>query len=135
MTRATNAGSALSAISYVPASRKAPVDVGLILRLKDRGLGVQNIALQTGFSMEDVRKALNPAANDDRPSAPKAIARAERPATGGTPPRVLTERDHSVLAKVENGQISQATAGRLLNCTSKTVRRLLDRRADERVVA
>jgi hypothetical protein len=131
MTRATNAGGSLSSAGYVPASRRAPVDPGLILRMKDRGLGAQNIALQTGYSMEDVRRVLAPATVSN-PATPKArpAPTPARPTTGGTPPRELTERDHFILAMVEKGEVSQYAAARLLNCTAKTVRRYLDRRAD-----
>lgn len=136
MTRATNAGGSLSSTGKVPASRRAPVDAGLILRLKERGLGVQNIALQTGFSMEDVRRVLAPtSANDPAPPVSRPAPKPERPVTGGTPPRELTEHDHFVLAMVEKGEVSQYAAAALLNCTAKTVRRYLDRRADDRAAA
>lgn len=71
MGRASNAGGSLAATSFVVSGR-APVDAGIVLRLRAKGLGVQNISLQTGYSMEDVRRILAPTgANDnvvtDRP--------------------------------------------------------------------
>lgn len=132
MTRATNAGGSLSSMGYAPKSRRAPVDAGLILRMRERGLGAQNIALQTGFSMEDVRRVLSPApANDAAPIAARPAPEVERPATSGAAPRVLTENDHRTLALVEKGEITQAAASAIMNCSTKTVRRYLDLRADE----
>lgn len=136
MTRATNAGGSLSSAGYVPASRRAPVDPGLILRMKDRGLGAQNIALQTGYSMEDVRRVLSPVtANDPKSATAPRLAPAPRLVKSGTAPRELTESDHFVLELVEKGEVSQNAAARLLGCTPKTVRRYLERRADDRVAA
>lgn len=136
MSRATNAGGSLSSMGKAPASRRPSVDAGLILRLKERGLGVQNIALQTGFSMEDVRRVLVPKASNDAAPAPAPIIRAEpKPSAAGAKPRDLTEHDHFVLSMVEAGEVSQYAAAALMNCTSKSVRRHLDRRADERLKA
>lgn len=140
MTRATNAGGSLSSTGKVPASRRAPVDAALIHRMKARGLGVQHIAQQTGFSMEDVRRVLAPAPANDAQPAPTPVP-APRPAVAprlikpGTPPRVLTEHDNFILDMVEKGEISQYAAAALMNCTSKSVRRYLDRRADDRAAA
>lgn len=56
----------MKTLTFATARRCKP-DHGLILRLKERGIGVQNIAQMTGFSMEDVRRVLTPApANDDK---------------------------------------------------------------------
>ncbi|MNC53398.1 hypothetical protein D3C75_1028040 [compost metagenome] len=131
MTRATNAGGSLSSTGKVPASRRAPVDAGLILRLKGRGLGVQNIALQTGFSMEDVRRVLAPApANDPAPVAVHPSAEPERRSNSGAQPRALTENNKRTLALVEQGQITQALAAQIMNCSTKFIRRHLELRAD-----
>lgn len=138
MTRATNAGGSLSSTGKVPASRRAPVDAALIHRMKARGLSAQHIAQQTGFSMEDVRRVLAPVpANDAAPAPAPALkpAPAPRLAKSGTPPRVLTERDNFILDMVEKGEVSQYAAAALMNCTSKSVRRYLDRRADDREAA
>ncbi|WP_436357322.1 hypothetical protein [Brevundimonas sp. CEF1] len=130
MTRATNAGGSLSSTGKVPASRRAPVDAALIHRMKAKGLGVQHIAQQTGFSMEDVRRALSPApANDSASVAPPARQPERRP-TSGAQPRTLTDNDRRTLALVEQGQITQALASEIMNCSTKTVRRYLEARAD-----
>ena len=138
MTRATNAGGSLSSMGYAPKSRRPVVDAALIHRMKAKGLGVQHIAQQTGFSMEDVRRVLSPAPANDVSPAPSPAPRSSptpRMVKPGTPPRVLTERDNFILDMVEKGEISQYAAAALMNCTSKSVRRYLDRRADEREAA
>ena len=131
MSRATNAGGSLSSMGKAPASRRPSVDASLIHRLKDRGLGVQNIALQTGFSMEDVRRVLAPApANDPAPVAVHPVAQPERRPTSGALPRALTENDQRTLALVEQGQITQALAAQIMNCSTKFIRRHLELRAE-----
>ncbi|MNH49264.1 hypothetical protein D3C73_08350 [compost metagenome] len=132
MTRATNAGGSLSSMGHAPKSRRRIVDAALIHRMKKHGLGVQHIAQQTGFSMEDVRRVLAPApANDAAPAAAQPIAQPERRATSGAAPRELSAADHRTLALVEKGEITQAAASAIMNCSTKTVRRCLERRADE----
>ncbi|MNQ78499.1 hypothetical protein D3C85_934120 [compost metagenome] len=132
MTRATNAGGSLSSMGHAPKSRRPIVDAALIHRMKKRGLGVQHIAQQTGFSMEDVRRVLAPApANDAAPAAAQPIAQPERRPTSGAAPRELSAADHRTLALVEKGEITQAAASAIMNCSTKTVRRCLERRADE----
>lgn len=135
MTRATNAGGSLSSASYVSSLRRAPADPRQIFLLRAKGLGVQNIALQTGASMEDVRKILASDAAELILPTPRRAAPPKRATTGGTPPRTLTERDHFILEMVEKGDVSQYAAAALLNCTAKSIRRYLDRRADDRAAA
>lgn len=131
MTRATNAGGSLSSLGYAPRSRRPVVDAALIHRMKKRGLGVQHIAQQTGFSMEDVRRVLAPApANDPAPVSSRPLHEPERRSTGGAQPRALTDNDRRTLALVEQGQITQALASEIMNCSTKTVRRYLEMRAD-----
>lgn len=131
MTRATNAGGSLSSLGYAPKSRRPVVDAALIHRMRARGLGVQNIAQQTGFSMEDVRRVLAPApANDAAPVAVQPVLQPQRRSVSGAAPRELSEADHRTLALVETGVISQAAASAIMNCSTKTVRRYLEMRAD-----
>jgi predicted DNA-binding protein (UPF0251 family) len=121
MTRATNAGGSLSSMGHAPKSRRPIVDAALIHRMKAKGLGAQHIAQQTGFSMEDVRRVLAPApANDAAPAAVPPTLQPERRPTSG-----------AALALVEKGEITQAAASAIMNCSTKTVRRCLERRADE----
>jgi len=130
MSRATNAGGSLSSMGHAPKSRRPIVDAALIHRMKARGLGVQHIAQQTGFSMEDVRRVLTPAPANDR-VAPLAIVQRPVPKpVSGAQPRELTENDRRTLALVEQGQITQALASEIMNCSTKTVRRYLEMRAD-----
>ncbi|MBB4797993.1 putative DNA-binding protein (UPF0251 family) [Brevundimonas bullata] len=132
MTRATNAGGSLSSMGHAPKSRRPIVDAPLIHRMKAKGLGAQHIAQQTGFSMEDVRRVLAPApANDATPAAVPPTVQPERRPASGAAPRELTEADHRTLALVEKGEITQAAASAIMNCSTKTVRRCLERRADE----
>ncbi|WP_312144194.1 hypothetical protein [Brevundimonas sp.] len=133
MSRATNAGGSLSSMGHAPKSRRPIVDAALIHRMKAKGLGVQHIAQQTGFSMEDVRRVLTPAPANDR-AAPLAIVR--RPVlkpVSGAQPRALSDSDRRTLALVEKGEITQVLAATIMNCSTKTVRRYLEQRADEAV--
>ncbi len=131
MSRATNAGGSLSSMGHAPKSRRPIVDAALIHRMKAKGLGAQHIAQQTGFSMEDVRRVLAPAPANDAAPVAAPIAQSERRPTSGAAPRELSEADHRTLALVEKGEITQAAASAIMNCSTKTVRRCLERRADE----
>ena len=131
MTRATNAGGSLSSLGYAPRSRRPIIDAALVHRMKARGLGAQHIAQQTGFCMEDVRRVLAPApANDPAPISTHSLGEPERRSKSGAQPRELTENDRRTLALVEQGQITQALATKIMNCSTKTVRRYLEMRAD-----
>lgn len=131
MSRATNAGGSLSSMGHAPKSRRPIVDAALIHRMKAKGLGAQHIAQQTGFSMEDVRRVLAPAPANDAAPVAAPIAQSERRPTSGAAPRELSEADHRTLALVEKGEITQAAASAIMNCSTKTVRRCTERRADE----
>lgn len=131
MSRATNAGGSLATMGHAPKSRRPIVDAALIHRMKAKGLGAQHIAQQTGFSMEDVRRVLAPApANDPAPFAVRPSAEPERRSNSGAQPRALTENDKRTLALVEQGQITQALAAQIMNCSTKFIRRHLELRAD-----
>lgn len=132
MSRATNAGGSLSTMGHAPRSRRPIVDAALIHRMKAKGLSAQHIAQQTGFSMEDVRRVLAPAPANDQPAvAPVNIAPPPPKSTSGAAPRVLTDADCRTLDLVEKGEITQAAASAIMNCSTKTVRRYLEQRADE----